>query len=153
MVKILIVYHSQSGNTRKMAEAVAHGAGEIEGVTVSLKKAGEVTDEDLIDCDGLVLGSPEYFGYMSGAVKDLFDRTYEQVRGNKKIFRKPYAVFISAGNDGQGALTHIERICLAYQFKKSQEPLIAKSPVTVDILARCKDLGRTIAAGCEAEIY
>ncbi|OGP49604.1 MAG: flavodoxin [Deltaproteobacteria bacterium RBG_13_43_22] len=153
MVKILIVYHSQSGNTRRMAEAVAKGAGEIEGVTVILKRAFEVMEEDLIDCDGLVIGSPEYFGYMSGAVKDLFDRTYEKVRGHKKIFRKPYAVFISAGNDGLGALMHIEKIGLGYQFKKAHQPLIAKGPVTDDILAQCEDLGRTIAAGCEAGIY
>ena len=153
MVTILIVYHSQSGNTRKMAEAVLKGAGEIEGVKVYLKKAFETGEEDLLECDGLVLGSPEYFGNMSGALKDLFDRTYEKVRGHKKIFRKPYAVFISAGNDGQGALMNIERICLGYQFKKIHQPIIAKGPVSEEILLQCEELGRTIAAGCEAGIY
>jgi multimeric flavodoxin WrbA len=153
MVNILIVYHSQSGNTRKMAEAVVKGAEEIAGVKVIFKKALETGEEDLLDCDGLVLGSPEYFGYMSGALKDLFDRTYEKVRGHKKIFRKPYAVFISAGNDGQGALTNIERICLGYQFKKIHQPIVAKGAVSQEILAQCEDLGRTIAAGCEAGIY
>ena len=153
MVTILIVYHSQSGNTRKMAEAVARGAGEIEGVRGVLKEARETGEEDLLDCDGLVLGSPEYFGYMSGALKDFFDRTYEKVRGRVKIFRKPYAVFISAGNDGQGALMNIERICLGYQFKKIHQPIIAKGPVSEEILAQCEELGRTIAAGCEAGIY
>jgi multimeric flavodoxin WrbA len=153
MVIILIVYHSQSGNTLKMAQAVEKGAGEIAGVKVILKGALDAGEIDLIDCDGLVLGSPEYFGYMSGALKDLFDRTYEKVRGHKKIFRKPYAVFISAGNDGQGALTSIEKICLGYQFKKIHQPIIAKGPVSEDILSRCQELGRTIAAGCEAGIY
>jgi len=153
MVTILIVYHSQSGNTQKMAEAVVKGAREIEGVTVLLKKALNTGEEDLLECDGLVLGSPEYFGYMSGALKDLFDRTYEKVRGHKKIFRKPYAVFISAGNDGQGALMNIERICLGYQFKKIHQPVIAKGPVSEEILWQCEELGRTIAAGCEAGIY
>lgn len=153
MVTILIVYHSQSGNTLKMAEAVLKGACEIEGVRVFLKKAFETGEEDLLECDGLVLGSPEYFGYMSGALKDLFDRTYEKVRGHKKIFRKPYAVFISAGNDGQGALMNIERICLGYQFKKIHQPIVAKGPVSEEILFQCEELGRTIAAGCEAGIY
>jgi multimeric flavodoxin WrbA len=153
MVTILIVYHSQSGNTRKMAEAVARGAGEMEGVKGILKEALDTREEDLLGCDGLVLGSPEYFGYMSGAVKDLFDRTYEKIRGHKKIFRKPYAVFISAGNDGQGALRNIEKICLGYQFKKVHQPILAKGPVSEEILVQCEELGRTIAAGCEAGIY
>ena len=153
MIKILIVYHSQSGNTLKMAQAVARGAGEIEGVEVILKKAFDVTAEDLIDCDGLVIGSPEYFGTMAGGIKDVFDRTYEQVRGHSKIFRKPYAVFISAGNDGQGALTQIERICLGYQFKKILNPVLCKGAVTGETFSLCEELGRTIAAGCEAGIY
>jgi multimeric flavodoxin WrbA len=153
MVTILIVYHTQSGNTRRMAEAVAEGAGDMEGVRVILKKAQEAGEEDLLDCDGLVLGSPEYFGYMAGALKDLFDRTYETLRGQPKIFRKPYAVFISAGNDGQGALMHIERICLGYQFKKIHQPIISRGPVLPEILDHCRELGRTIAAGCEAGIY
>lgn len=153
MKTILVVYHSQSGNTQIMAEAVAGGAGEMEGVQVVLKKAWDTTESDLIDCDGLVVGSPEYFGTMAGAVKDLFDRTYENLRGHKRIFRKPYAVFVSAGNDGQGALTQIEKISLGFQFKKVQEAVVAKGPVTKEILERCEDLGRTMAAGCEAGIY
>ena len=69
MVKILVVYHSQTGNTRKMAEAVARGAASIEGVIVDLKKAEEAGVEDLLSCDGLAVGSPEYFGYMAGMVQ------------------------------------------------------------------------------------
>lgn len=118
MVTILIVYHSQSGNTRKMAEAVARGAREIEGVKAILRRASETGDEDLLNCQGLV-----------------------------------YAIFISAGNDGQGALMNIEKICLGYQFKKIHQPIVAKGPVSEEILARCEELGRTIAAGCEAGIY
>jgi multimeric flavodoxin WrbA len=153
MKRILVVYHSQSGNTRRMAEAVAQGAGEIEGVAVLLKRAGEATLEDLLECDGLVIASPEYFGYMAGAMKDLFDRTYERGRGDKRIFRKPYAVVISAGNDGSGSLASIERIALGFQFKKVQPPVISKGPITEETLGRCEELGRTLAAGCEAGIY
>jgi multimeric flavodoxin WrbA len=153
MITILVVYHSQSGNTQKMAGAVAKGAGEIEGVRVVLKKAFETTEEDLIECDGLVIGSPEYFGYMSGAIKDLFDRTYERLRGHQRIFRKPYAVFISAGNDGQGAVTNIEKICLGFQFKKVQPPIVSKGPLTEAVLRQCEELGRVMGAGCEAGIY
>jgi multimeric flavodoxin WrbA len=153
MKTLLIVYHTQGGNTQKMAEAVAAGARDLEGVQVMLKKAWETTESNLKDCDGLIIGSPEYFGSMAGAVKDLFDRTYENLRGHPKIFRKPYAVFVSAGNDGQGALAYIERIGLGFQFKKVQEALVAQGPVTEAILEDCRTLGRTMAAGCEAGIY
>jgi multimeric flavodoxin WrbA len=153
MKKILIIYHSQSGNTLKMAKEVAKGVDSIENVEAVLKNAAESTLKDLMKCDGLVIGSPEYFGYMSGIVKDFFDRTYETARGRKEVFKKPYVVFISAGNDGRGALNAIERICIGYQLKKVYEPLVSRGEITLDILGLCEELGKTIAAGCEAGIY
>ena len=153
MRKILVIYHSQTGNTEKMAESVAKGASSIENVTVLLKRAAETTLQDLMECDGLAIGSPEYFGYMAGMMKAFFDRTYNEARGRKEVFRKPYVVFISAGNDGSGALSSIERICLGYQLKKVYEPLVAKGEIQEDILVKCEELGKTIAAGCVAGIY
>jgi len=153
MCHILIVYHSQSGHTQKMAEAVARGAGSIEGVTVALKRAAEACLDDLLNCDGLAIGSPEYFGYMAGMVKDFFDRTYDAARGRKEVFKKPYVVFVSAGNDGTGAVSHIERICLGYQFKKVYDPVVARGEIDREILIRCDELGKTIAAGCKERIY
>jgi multimeric flavodoxin WrbA len=153
MCTILIIYHSQSGRTRQMAESVAKGAGSIEGVAVALKQACDADLEDLLLCDGLAIGSPEYFGYMAGRVKDFFDRTYEAARGRKEVFKKPYVVFVSAGNDGSGAVSHIERICLGYQFKKVYDPVVAKGEITGEILTKCDELGKTIAAGCREGIY
>jgi len=153
MCTILIIYHSQSGHTEKMAHAVARGAGSIEGVRVMLMRAGEAGLVELLGCDGLLIGSPEYFGYMAGMIKDFFDRTYEAARGRKEIFKKPYAVFISAGNDGTGALTQIERICLGYQFKKIYDPVVATGEIDRETLARCDELGKIIAAGCREGIY
>jgi multimeric flavodoxin WrbA len=153
MSRILIVYHSRGGSTRRMAEAVVMGAASIENATVLLRQASDATIEDLFECDGLVIGSPEYFGYMAGMVKDFFDRTYEAGRGRKEVFRKPYAVFISAANDGSGTLASIERICIRYPFKKVLEPVIARGTIDVETLGRCEELGKTIAAGCEAGIY
>lgn len=153
MVKILVVYHSQTGSTKKMAEAVARGANSIENVRATIKEAMETTMDDLFGCTGLALGSPDYFGYMASAIKDLFDRTYYQARGRKEIFKKPYVLFISAGNDGQGALRSIERICVGYQLKKVYEPVIAIGEIDETILALCEELGKVIASGCEAEIY
>ena len=154
MTRILIVYHSQTGKTEKMAREVAQGVTDIENAEVILKKAKDASLEDLLGCDGLAIGTPENFGYMSGAVKDYFDRTFYPSEG--KVFRKPFVAFISAGNDGTGALNSIERIALGYQFKKVYDPVIArdsKGGVTVEILAQCRELGQTIAGGCEAGIY
>jgi len=153
MGRILIIYHSQTGNTQKMAESVARGSDSINNVDVVLKKASKATLKDLMECDGLAIGSPEYFGYMAGMIKDFFDRTYNEARGRKEVFKKPYVVFISAGNDGSGALSSIERICIGYQLKKVYEPVVAKGEINQDILTRCEELGKTIAAGCEAGIY
>ena len=153
MTKILIIYHSLGGANRKMAEAVAGGARSIEGVEAIIRPAIEATLDDLLSCDGLAIGSPEYFGYMAGAIKDFFDRTYESARGDSRIFRKPFVVFINAGNDGTGALASIERICRGYQFKKVLEPVIARGEITGEILERCREMGQTIAAGCREKIY
>ena len=143
MAKILIVYHSQSGNTQMMADAVAEGARSIEGA--------DATADDLLSADGLALGTPENFGYMSGMLKDFFDRTYPEVQD--KVFRKPFVVFISAGNDGTGALNSIERIALGYKLKKVFEPVIARGKITAEILEKCRKLGGTIAGGCQMRIY
>ncbi len=136
-----------------MAETVAEGAGCIEGITVTLKRASEAGLDDLLKCDGLAIGSPEYFGYMAGMVKDFFDRTYDEARGRKEVFKKPYVVFVSAGNDGTGAVNHIERICTGYRFKKVYDPVVAKGEIGREILIKCDELGKTIAAGCKEGIY
>jgi len=136
-----------------MAEYVAKGAAAITNVKVTLKRATDATLQDLLECDGLAIGSPEYFGYMAGLVKDFFDRTYNEARERKEIFKKPYVVFVSAGNDGTGALSHIERIVMGYQFKKVYAPVIARGVIDNAILEECEELGGTLAAGCEAGIY
>ena len=151
MARILIVYHSQTGTTERMALSVAEGAGSIEHVEVMLKRAGEATLEDLLTADGLAVGTPENFGYMSGMIKDFFDRTY--VAAQDRVFRKPYVVFISAGNDGTGALNAIERIALGYKLKKVYPPVISKGLITDEILEECRELGATLAGGCQMGIY
>jgi multimeric flavodoxin WrbA len=150
---ILVIYHSQSGNTEALARAVAQGAEAAEGAAAVLKTAEEATLEDLAAADGLAVGTPEYFGYMAGRVKDFFDRTYGPGRQDKRVFKKPYAVFVSAGNDGSGAVRSIERICLGYPLNKVQEPVVITGEPGPEDLERCRELGQTLAAGCEAGIF
>jgi multimeric flavodoxin WrbA len=149
--ELLIVYHSQSGNTERLAMALEEGARKVEGVRTRRMKAYVVTTTDLRDCGALVVCSPEYFGYMAGAIKDLFDRTYEEIRD--RVIGKSYALVISAGNDGTGALNSIECIILGYRLRRVQEPIICKGAVTEEMLEKCRNLGQTLAAGIALGIY
>lgn len=72
-VKVLVTYHSQSGNTERMAEAVADGVKTVPGAGVLLKRVGQVTADDLFSSDAVVVGSPVYWSNMSGEVKTFFD--------------------------------------------------------------------------------
>lgn len=150
---LLIVYHSKSGSTERMARAVIEGASSIDSTTVHVvaKSALQANDEDLLTADALILGTPENFGYMSGALKDFFDRTFYEVEGKLKPL--PYAVFIKASNDGTGALTAIRRIANGYPFVESQEPLVVKGDLTDEDVEKCRELGLTLAAGLDLGIY
>jgi NAD(P)H dehydrogenase (quinone) len=72
-VTVLVTYHSVTGNTEKMAQGAAEGAKAVSGTTVVLKRVGDVTGEDLLSSDALIVGSPVYFGSMAGEVKTFFD--------------------------------------------------------------------------------
>jgi len=73
LVKVLVTYHSLSGNTERMAEAVADGVKSVSGAEVILKQVGKVTVDDLLSVDAVVVGSPVYWSNMSGEVKTFFD--------------------------------------------------------------------------------
>ena len=75
------------------------------------------------------------------------------VGAQDKVFRKPSVVFISAGNDGSGALRAIERIALGYKFKTVFAPVIARGNITEEVLDQCRELGGTLAGGCAMGIY
>lgn len=153
MKHLLIVYHTKTGNTGRLAQAARRGAtsGDVEGVEVRFLEASAAGPDDLLWADGLLLGTPENFGYMSGAMKDFLDRTFYEVEG--KLQPLPCAIFIAAGNDGTGALRSIRRIVGGYPFQEVQEPVIAAGPVTDEHLARCEELGLALAVGLEAGIF
>ncbi len=149
--RLLIVYHTQSGNTGRLADAVLAGARRVPGVDTVLKRAFDAGTDDLLRCDGLLLGTPENFGYMSGALKDFFDRTYYPCEG--KLTGMPYAVFVSAGNDGSGAVREIGRIANGYGWKTVADALIVRKSITDEALARAAELGEAMAAGLEMGVF
>ncbi|QDX79826.1 flavodoxin [Denitratisoma sp. DHT3] len=151
MRRLLIIYHSQSGNTARMAQSALEGAQEEEGVTVVFKRAFDANINDLLACDGLLIATPENFGYMSGAIKDFFDRTYYPAEG--KTVGRPYALLVSAGNDGSGAVREIGRIATGYGWKLVADPIVARGPITADTLDRCRELGAAMASGIALGIF
>ena len=148
---LLIVYHSQGGGTQRMADAVLAGAREESGVETRMVRALEAGLDELLWADALILGTPENFGYMSGALKDFFDRTFYPAQG--KVDQLPYAVFIKCGNDGSGALFNIERIVKGYPFRKVADPIIHQGDLDDEVLSRCTELGQTLAAGLALGIF
>ena len=109
MAKILIVYYSRSGNTEKMAQTIQEGVAS-QGVDVERKKVADTTVEDLLRADGIIMGSPTYYGSMAHELKKLLD---ESVSRHGKLEGKVGAAFTSAGNIGGGNETTIVNILQA----------------------------------------
>lgn len=151
--RLLVVYHSQTGNTERMLEAVLRGATDpaITHIEVVTKSALLATPEDVLAAQAILLGTPENFGYMSGAMKYFFDHVYypclEHTPG------RPYGLFIRAGNDGRGALMSIQRIVAGLRWKLVCEPVIAAGEMLPWHFEACETLGTTMAAGLEAGVF
>ncbi len=153
MKHLLLVHHSQTGGTAAMAQAVLEGARDpaIEGVELRVASPLAADIEDLRWADAVILGTPENFGYMSGALKYFFDHIYypalEETQG------MPYALFIKAGNDGSGARNSVQRIVTGLRWREVQAPLIVVGAIDAKVLADCRELGMVLAAGLEAGLF
>ena len=136
-----------------MADAVIDGARDPAaiGVDVRVRQALDASADDLLWCNGFVLGTPENFGYMSGAMKLFLDRVFYSVEG--KVDGKPYALFVRAGNDGTGAITSVRRNLTGLKVREVQEPLLSVGDYDDSRLSDCCELGLTMAAGLEAGVF
>ena len=150
---LLVVYHSQSGTTSQMADAVVRGAQspDFDDVEVRVRTALEATAEDLLWCDAFILGTPENFGYMSGAMKYFLDRSFYDCVD--KVDGRPYALFVRAGNDGTGAITSLQRILKGLSVREVQEPVLIVGKFDSARLEECEELGMTMAAGLDAGVF
>lgn len=122
MTKILIAYSSRTGNTEMLAQAIAQGVVE-EGGTPVLKKAPDVTKEDMVEADGLIFGSPVYFGTPTAELKDLIDRS---VSVRRKLRDKVGAAFVTSGHITGGKETSIMAILQAFLI---HEMIIVGDPI------------------------
>jgi len=152
MTKVLIVYHSRSGNVAKMAQALAEGAKEG-GADVVVKEVDEATLEDLAAADGIILGAPTYFGTLSGEMKGFIDRSV-RIRG--KLEDKVGAAFTSSGSPTGGNETTLLSIIqgmLIHGMVIVGDPLetgghygaVAVGAPDASALIACRKLGERVA--------
>jgi len=141
MANVLVVYYSRGGNTRQMAELVAEGATGA-GADVDLKAVGKVSPEALLDYDGIVMGSPTYYGQMSAEIKALLDQSVEF---HGKLDGKVGGAFSSAANIGGGNETTImgilEAMLIHGMIIQGTPQGDHYGPVAVD----CRELGERVA--------
>ena len=151
--RILLVYGGHAGGrTERLRVAVEAGIRDLgEGIVLLARPALLCGPDELLGADGVLLGTPEHFGYMSGALKDFFDRTFYPAEG--KTSGLPYALFVSAGTDGTGTVRAVERIVTGYGWHAVSPPLVVVGEPDAGALERARELGATLAAGLAAGIF
>ena len=142
MGKVLVVFHSQSGNTKAAAEAVAEGAQGVSGTEVVFKEAMEASAEDLLSCGAIAVGTPDYFSYMAGGLKDFFDRTFYPTQGS--VTDKPCGIFVTHGGGGRAAES-VKSVCSSFKFKSVGEPVLVKNAPDAAARAALMKLGKVLA--------
>ena len=161
---LLIVYHTHTGGTRQMAEAVRQGAQLAQPeVDVRLLHARDAGPQDALQPDGYVCATPESLAASRGLMKEFFDRGYYAALD--RINGRPYATLVCAGNDGSNAARQIARIATGWRLKPVAEPLIicthAQTPeaiaapkqLSAAALDPCQALGAALASGLYLGIF
>lgn len=148
---LLIVAHAPSENTRTLFDAVRTGAEDAGGVTVHCLSPFDTGPDEVLSADAIILGTPENLGYMSGALKDFFDRCYYPCL--EKTQGLPYALFVRAGQDGTGTCRAVQSITTGLRWRAVQEPLVCRGTFDPKFIDQCRDLGAGMAAGLEAGIF
>ena len=144
--RLLIVHHTASPATHSLFAAVHEGATDrrIAGVDVVVRPALAATAVDVLDADGLLLGTPANLGYVSGALKHFFDQIYypclEATRG------RPYGLWVHGNNDTTGAVRAVEAITTGLEWRAAAAPVSVIGEPGRDDLETCRELGATVAA-------
>jgi len=146
---LLIVAHCPSQNTKRLADALFDGAQDCDTpLHVQLLSPFEAKYPIIATADGVILFTTENFGYMSGAMKDMFDRTYYDLIDLKRGM--PYALVIRAGKDGTGSTRAIESITKGLGWSKIQDTLVLRGEFQQPFVKETRVLGQAFAMGlCE----
>lgn len=151
MKSLLIVYHSQSGTCAHLARAAWDGARQEAGIEARVLRAWDAGTPHLAQADGLLLVMAENSGALCGTMKDFLDRTFYPAIARGLVL--PYALLISAGNDGRGAQHQAERILSGYPFPAAAEPVILRGEWCIAHAQASKELGQAFAAGLVMGIF
>jgi len=150
--KLVVIAHAPSPNTERMVKAVLKGASdpEIENVDIRFISPLETQPDDILSAQAIILGTTENLGYMSGLMKDMFDRCYYACLD--KTDGMPFTFFVRAGHDGTGTHRAIESITTGLRWRVVQEPLICRGDFQSEFITRCEELGLSMAASLDAGI-
>ncbi|MGO2008048.1 flavodoxin family protein [Vreelandella alkaliphila] len=153
MKQLLIVAHAPSVNTRTLCDAAQRGASQdvVEQVACIVKTPFEAGPDDIRACDGILLGTTENLGYMSGALKDFFDRSYYSILEEKQGL--PCALYIRAGHDGTGTRRAVESIVTGLRWRWVQEPLTLRGQWQDTFADQVEELGLYMAAGLDNGLF
>ncbi len=150
MTTLLIVANCPSDSCLQLKDAVIQGAKNNQ-IKIQFKLPLEATVDDVLNCDGIIIGTTENFAYMSGQIKDFFERIYPLCLEPKQGL--PIALYVKAGNDGTGAIRSIEPILTGLKWKLIQPPLLIKGNVIQSHIEACQKLAATMSAGLEMGIF
>ena len=150
MKPILIVANTPSKNAHVLRNAVQRGIEECD-YPVIVKPPLETTADDVLSCGGIIIGTTENFGYMSGQIKDFFERVYYPCLEDTQAL--PWALYIKAGLDGTGATTSVEKIVTGLKWKSIQETLLLKGEFQEEFTHECQTLGSGMAEGLKLGIF
>ncbi len=142
MGTILVVYYSGSGNTKKMADLVAEGAGADKKHTAKAVPVTELDMNEFAAASAYAFGSPDYFTYMAGQMKTLFDRALVSVV--KKVKDKPFVSFVSHGGGG-GAIESLDKLGKAIGLARVCDGVKSQGPPSKHAAEECRQLGRKLA--------
>jgi NAD(P)H-dependent FMN reductase len=163
MKTILVIWHSQTGGSAQMVDALCAGADGVEGVRVQASRAVDTDAEMALAADAWVFATPECLAMMSGQLKDFFDRCYYALL--ERVNGRPYALMVCAGSDGSNAVRQIERIATGLRLRRVAEAIIVNTdaqtperilaPKTIADaeLARCRELGALLANGLQLGLF
>ena len=150
--RLLIVAHAPSANTQLLRDAVIRGAEQLEldEVEIVACAAFDAGPEDVMAAQAVILFTTENLGYMSGALKDFFDRTYYPCLDHTQGL--PYALLIRAGHDGTGTRRAVETIVTGLRWRAVRDPLVCRGDFQEAFVEQCEELGATMAASLDAGI-
>lgn len=149
---LVVIAHTPSVNTKRMCDAVMAGAGnqEINNVAVNFFLPQDTNPEVIKAADAIIIGTTENLGYMSGLIKDVFDRCYYECIEHTQGL--PFTFYVRAGQDGTGTKRAIESITTGLRWRLVQDPLMCRGEFSEDFVSQCEELGLTMAASLEAGI-